>query len=167
MAKKIKKEEACVDTEMMTQRFEKIYSDFINNAPNSEILSELGDIENEKFVEYNTWIPLRGLIMLKSYLSDGDDATQVACRARVAGVTNSCSNDLVEAFHMMLEGEITGIDLIDMAKESGDAEWEKTLYIRIIAQIVTIIEMGASRKFGYAEAVKALDRVLKEARRRV
>ncbi len=168
MAKKQIKVEAGAATKEMNERFERLYTDFIVGRSTDEILEELNDIENEKFSEYATWIPLRGLIMLKSYLclDEEDDDIKLACRKRVASMTNSCSDDLIEAFQMMLEGEITGLDLLELAKESGDSEWERSMYIKILSQFITIVEMGASRKFGYAEAVKTLDKCLSEARRR-
>ncbi|MFI3277439.1 MAG: hypothetical protein SNH13_00370 [Rikenellaceae bacterium] len=166
MAKKIAKIEKLVTTQEMNTLFEELYSALVEQNMNPEdMLEKLEDIENMKFTEYNTWIPLRGLIMLKSYLLDGDIEAQYICKKRVGAVVSSGTDDQIEAFDMMLEGEIQGLDLLVMAKESDDKEWERKLYIKIIAQLVTICEMGASRKFGYPIALKALDKYLAEARR--
>ncbi|MFR9649914.1 MAG: DUF6707 family protein [Rikenellaceae bacterium] len=165
--KKLGKIEKLTTTQQMTTLFERLYIAYIEQSMTSEqIVGELEDIENLKFTDYNTWIPMRGLIMLKSHLCEEDSELQYVCKTRVGAVTNSGTDEQIEAFHMMLEGEITGADLLTMAKQSGDAEWEKALSIKILAQYITIVEMGASRKFGYAEAIKTLDRVLQEIRRR-
>ncbi len=163
MAKKVDKEVGYT-TKQAQELFEDIYIKFITGTPDQEILDRLLQIETTKFVEYNTWIHIRSLIMLKCHLSQDFDAVQVACRNRVSAVTNSGSDENIEAFHMMLEGELTGIDLLSMAKMNGDRDWEKSLYLKIVAQMVTIVEMGASRKFGYATAVKTLEKYINEAR---
>ncbi len=167
MAKKLGRIEKETTTKEMTTLFEELYIAFIEQSrEDEEILNKLEDIETLKFEDYNTWIPMRGLIMLKSYLSQDDSDTQYICKTRVGAVTNSGNDDQIEAFHMMLEGEITGADLLSMAKQSGDKEWERSLSIKILAQYITIVEMGASRKFGYSIALKALDKTLSEIRRR-
>lgn len=165
--KKLGRIETQTTTQEMNDLFEELYSAYIDESQShEEIVSKLENIENLKFTDYSTWIPMRSLIMLKSHLSQDDEQTQFVCKTRVGAVTNSGRDEQIEAFHMMLEGEITGVDLLNMAKESGDIEWERNLNLKILAQYITIFEMGASRKFGYSEAVKALNKTLADIRRR-
>lgn len=151
----------------MTTLFEQLYEAFILKSMSGEkIVEQLDEVEYLKFTDYTTWIPLRGLIMLKCHLSDGNMELQRECRKRIEAVTNSGSDEQIEAFNMMLEGELTGVDLLEVAKQSEDSEWEHSLYQMIIAQLVTIVEMGGSRKYGYPLAMKSLVSYLSEARKR-
>ncbi|MFR9650657.1 MAG: hypothetical protein SNG35_01355 [Rikenellaceae bacterium] len=167
MAKKVARIEKLTTKEEMTTLFERLYTAFIlGDMEDEQIVEQLEDVEYLKFTEYTTWIPQRGLIMLKCHLSDGDSELQRECRKRVEAVTNSGSDEQIEAFNMMLEGELTGVDLLAVAKESEESEWEHSLYLMIIAQLVTIVEMGGSRKYGYPLAMKSLESYLREARKR-
>ncbi len=165
MAKKSKQTTGEVELKEMQQLYESTYLLFLNGSEPHFILSKLEGIELAKFGDYNCWIYLRALIMLKCHLSPEDEGVQVACRARVAAVTNGGGESHIEAFNMLLEGNISGLELLNQAKMDGDIEWERDLYMKIISQLVIIVEMGASRKFGYGEAVKTLEQAIKEAKR--
>ncbi len=165
MSPKAKRIEKITNTEQMNTLFKELYTAYIEKSMTpDEMLVKLDNIEYLKFTDFKTWIPMHRLIMLKSHLLEGDPDAKHICQKRVGAVVSSLTDDQIEAFDMMLEGEITGVDLLDLAKETNDKEWERSIYITIIAQLMTVVEMGASRKFGYPIALRALEKYIRDAR---
>ncbi len=163
--KKSKKAEESMTLQMNTL-FKELYVAFIEKSMTTEeMLEKLINIEHTKFSDYMTWIPLSRLIMLKSYLVEDQPEVKEFCKDRVEAVVGTGTDDHIEAFNMMLEGELTGLSLLSQAKADNDKEWERSLYVLIIAQLVTIVEMGGSRKFGRPVALRTLEKYLKDARR--
>ena len=131
-----------------------------------EIINKaLSSIEEEDFVDYNTWVWVKPLIALKARLNKDNNKIVENCKSKILTVLNQGKEFQVKinkrVFERSLKGEDVFSELINEYRKLGDIEMEIEILLKAIMNLVVVIEMGASSEFTVEMANKKLN-ILKE-----